>query len=63
VTDADPVEFVLRLHPLPDAIPPIVRLRRAMKLLLRSFRLKCTAVALPDGTAPRSPLTKRRPQK
>lgn len=33
----------------PDAAPPDVRLRRALKCLLRSFRLKCVAVEDEDA--------------
>ena len=33
--------YVITLEPLPDAVPAMVRLRKYLKLALRSFRLKC----------------------
>jgi hypothetical protein len=48
--DQQPV-FQLTLRALPDAVPPIVRLRRLLKLLLGSFGLVCTeAVELPAAS-------------
>ena len=44
-----PAEFVIRLRALPADVPPAVRLRRALKLLLRGFRLKCEAVEEVQG--------------
>jgi hypothetical protein len=34
-------DYLLRLRPLPDSVPAIHRLRRALKLLLRGFGLRC----------------------
>lgn len=39
----------------PDAAPPDVRLRRALKCLLRSFRLKCVAVEDEDAESAEKP--------
>jgi hypothetical protein len=56
--DADPITLVLRV--LPDSIAPEIRLRRALKFLGRSCRLKCIAISgapapgqsLPASTTP-----------
>lgn len=40
--DRTPVK--LTLLPLPDAVPATIRLRRALKCLLRSFGLKCVRI-------------------
>lgn len=37
--------WVLTLRPLPDDVPAAVRMRRALKCLLRSFRLKCERIS------------------
>jgi hypothetical protein len=38
------------LRPLPGAVPAAVRLRRALKCLLRAFALRCTALeVVPAG--------------
>jgi hypothetical protein len=36
--------FRLTLIALPDPVPARVRVRKALKVLLRAFRLKCVAV-------------------
>lgn len=45
----DRPSFILTLEPLPDQpghapIPPEIRLRQLLKIALRGFRLRCTAV-------------------
>ncbi len=42
-----PTEFFLTLRPLPDKSDPsgLRRLRRALKALLRSYGLRCTAIS------------------
>jgi len=40
---ADPI-FVLHLRPLPSTMPATIRLRRLLKLALRSFNFRCTEV-------------------
>jgi hypothetical protein len=45
--------YRLELEALADAVPAAVRLRRALKCLLRGFRLRCRAVA--DVTPRRPP--------
>jgi hypothetical protein len=35
--------FTLHVTALPDSVPAVIRLRKALKCLLRSFRLRCTA--------------------
>lgn len=55
----DTTDFLLRLRPLPSSIPAAVRLRRALKCLLRSFTLRCVLIAeLPaaGGAAERAAL-------
>jgi hypothetical protein len=37
--------FQLELEALSDDVPPAVRLRRALKCLLRTFGLRCRGVA------------------
>jgi hypothetical protein len=51
---SDRPSYVLTLQPLPPVFgepEPEYRLRRALKCLLRSFRLRCTRIepATPDG--------------
>lgn len=41
-TARDP--WILRIEPLPCEVPAVNRVRSALKLLLRRFRLKCTAI-------------------
>jgi hypothetical protein len=36
--------YVLKLRALPSGIPPNIRLRRALKLLLRACELRCVSV-------------------
>jgi hypothetical protein len=47
-------EYVVRLKALPDAVPAAVRLKRALKCLLRSFGLRAVRVeelpASPEAT-------------
>jgi hypothetical protein len=43
VADQQP-HYRLTLRPLPSAYPPVIRLRRALKWLLRSFGLECVDV-------------------
>ncbi len=40
----EPAEFLVRLRALPDRVPGPVRLRRALKCLLRSFGLRAVRV-------------------
>jgi hypothetical protein len=35
-------EYLIRLRALPDNVPATVRLRRLLKVALRSFKLRCT---------------------
>ncbi len=53
-------EVVIRLRFLRDreAIPPAVRLRRALKILLRSFGLKNVGMTWPNAT-PTAPSDER----
>lgn len=37
--------WALRLKAMPDSVPGPVRMRRALKTLLRSFGLKCVEIA------------------
>ena len=39
--DSMNVEYTLVLRPLKSDVPPIIRLRRALKALLRSYGLRC----------------------
>jgi hypothetical protein len=41
MSDAPRPRYHLTLEAMPDDVPPIHRLRRALKVLLRSFRLFC----------------------
>jgi hypothetical protein len=43
-TIAQSQEYILHLHPLAHNVPDTIRLRRALKLLLRGFAFRCTAV-------------------
>ena len=36
--------WTIRIEPLASTVPAINRVRSALKVLLRAFRLKCTAV-------------------
>ena len=38
--------FIIEVRPLPDAVPAEVRLRRALKTLLRAFGLRCESIEL-----------------
>lgn len=45
-------KFQLVLTPTPGGVEPILRLRRALKALLRSYGLRCVSVqTLPDPLA------------
>jgi hypothetical protein len=50
MADPEP-DFVLHLRVVPGAVPGTVRLRHALKLLLRVCRLRCISVQAihPDG--------------
>jgi hypothetical protein len=37
-------EWIITLRPLPDTVPATVRLRAALKTLLRCYRLRCTNI-------------------
>jgi hypothetical protein len=39
-----PRDILLILRPLADEVPPAVRLRQALKVLLRAFGLRCLSV-------------------
>lgn len=47
-------DVVVQLHPLPSPIPAEVRIRRALKVLLRDFALRAswTPVTTVTGPAP-----------
>ena len=48
--------FNLTIEALPDDGPPIVRLRRILKALLRSYRFRClSAIELPADNQPAAP--------
>jgi hypothetical protein len=40
MADSQP-EYILRLRPLASPVPAVVRLRKALKCLLRSYGLRC----------------------
>jgi hypothetical protein len=42
--EGEHVTYRITLAPLPGGTPPIVRLRRGLKTLLRRYRLRCKAV-------------------
>lgn len=45
--------YRLTLVPLPGGLPPSVRIRGALKVLLRSFRLRCASLEeLADSVRP-----------
>jgi hypothetical protein len=43
------MRFLITLEGLDDAQPVVVRVRQALKLLGRAFRLKCVAIETADG--------------
>lgn len=53
--------FMLELVPIDDTVPPIIRLRRGLKALLRSHGLRCLSVD--RRRAPRSPRQLRQRRK
>ena len=42
-------QIIITLRPLPDDTPPMIRLRRALKALLRSYRLRCVRISTNPG--------------
>lgn len=42
--------WLIRLRPEPDAVPETIRLRRAIKMMLRTFRLRCVRVCEENKT-------------
>ena len=42
--DDDDDDWLLTLRPMPDPVPATVRLRRALKTLLRAFKLRCVGM-------------------
>jgi hypothetical protein len=40
----DRTRYIITLHAEPDQVPEIIRVRRALKCLLRSFGLRCTRI-------------------
>ena len=46
--------FRLVLVPMPDTVPPLVRLRQALKVLRRRFGLRCRGVEELGQHSPRS---------
>jgi len=42
-------EFIVRLRALPDDVPLECRLRHFLKMALRSYRLRCTAIERFEG--------------
>lgn len=55
-----PVAYTITLRPLTSAAPVEVRLRRALKVLLKEFALKCIAVA--EMTSPETKENQRKPK-
>jgi hypothetical protein len=41
---AEQPEYRLRFRALPDRVPPIIRLRRLLKLALRAFGMRCVMI-------------------
>lgn len=46
---AEPDDIVLILRPLADSIEPAIRLRQALKVLLRCFGLRCMSIGPMGG--------------
>ena len=59
-----PGVWVVVLQPLPDDVPGDVRMRRALKCLLRAFNIECRfagdRVPLPVGLARKKPKLRKR---
>jgi hypothetical protein len=53
--------YHLVVEALPDVVPAAVRLRRALKCLLRSFGLKCIRARL-EGDEPPFPIDDNQPR-
>jgi hypothetical protein len=51
--DAGKPRYTLLVEAQPDDVPAAVRLRRALKCLLRSFNLKCIRARLEGDEPPR----------
>jgi hypothetical protein len=49
---SSPNSYRVTLVPLPGSPPAIVRLRRALKTLLRTYRLRCMVVEAIPGESP-----------
>jgi hypothetical protein len=47
-----PERFVIELTALPDTVPAVIRLRLALKHLLRSAKLRCTRATYAEAAAP-----------
>jgi hypothetical protein len=47
--------FVIKVTPVDDAVPAEVRLRNALKSLLRAHGLKCVEVLVEPDTCKKSP--------
>ena len=52
----EPMEYVLVVRPLPHDVPPVIRLRRCLKVMLRTHGLRAVSVSIrgahtdsPDG--------------
>jgi hypothetical protein len=44
--------FIITFRTLPDEVPPEIRLRRLLKLALRKFNFRCTAIEQHDQQNP-----------
>jgi hypothetical protein len=49
--------ITLTLRPLPSTVPEEVRVRRALKMLLRTTELRCIEVAMDETPMPPRPST------
>ena len=55
---APPTGYLLTLSPLPSSVPTPIRLRQALKLLLRAFNFRCLSIAeIPTHDAPAQRVT------
>jgi hypothetical protein len=53
---ADGPDYLLRIRPLASDTPAVIRLRAALKTLLRAYQLRCVEVSgLPAGTPTPAP--------
>ncbi len=57
-------QFVVTLRAVPDqaGIPTVIRLRRGLKVLLRSFGLRCTAIRESDEQSESNHASTRAPR-